>query len=56
MIVGVYEDDPLIGGSEEDCESLLASLNKTSPTNNLGECTSYDGYGIERDVELGTIK
>ena len=25
MIVGVYVDDLLIGGSEEDCESLLAS-------------------------------
>ena len=56
MIVGVYVDDLLIGGSEEDCESLLASLNKTFPTNDLGECTWYDGCGIERDVELGTIK
>ena len=56
MIVSVYVDDLLIGGSEEDCESLLTSLNKTFPTNNLGECTWYDGYGIERDVELGTIK
>ena len=28
MIVGVYVDDLLVGGSEEDCESLLASLNK----------------------------
>ena len=56
MIVGVYMDDLLIGGSEEDCESLLASLNKTFPTNDLGECTWYDGCGIERDVELGTIK
>ena len=55
MIVGVYVDDLLIGGSEEDCESLLASLNKTFPTNDLGECTWYDGCGIERDVELGTI-
>ena len=42
--------------SEEDCESLLASLNKTFPTNNSGECTRYNGCGIERDVELGTIK
>ena len=56
MIVGVYVDDLLIGGSEEDCESLLASLNKTFPTNDLGECTWYDGCGTERDVELGTIK
>ena len=56
MIVGVYVDDLLIGGSEEDCESLLASLNKTFPTNDLGECTWYDGCGIERDVELGIIK
>ena len=45
-----------IGGSEEDCESLLASLNKTFPTNNSRECTRYNGCGIERDVELGTIK
>ena len=56
MIVGVYVDDLLVGGSEEDCESLLASLNKKFPTNDLGECTWYDGCGIERDVELGTIK
>ena len=57
MIVGVYVDDLSIGGSEEDCESLLASLNKKFPTNDLGEeCTWYDGCGIERDVELGTIK
>ena len=30
MIVGVYVDDRLIRGSEEDCESLLTSPNKTS--------------------------
>ena len=35
---------------------MLASLNEKCPTNNLGECTWYDGCGIERDVELGTIK
>ena len=56
MIVGVYVDDLLVGGSEEDCESLLISLNKNFPTNNLGECTWYDGCGIERNVELCTIK
>ena len=56
MTVGIYVDDLLTGGWEEDCESLLASLNKTFPTNNLGECTWYDGRGIERDVELGTMK
>ena len=56
MIVGDYVDDLLIVGSEEDCESLLTTLNKKFPTNNLGEYTWYDGCGIERDVELGTIK
>ena len=56
MIVGVYVDDLLVGGSEEDCESLLTSLNKKFPTDDLGECTWYDGCGIERDVELGTFK
>ena len=56
MIVGVYVDDLLVGGSKEDCESLLASLNKKFPSNDLGECTWYDGCDIERDVELGTIK
>ena len=56
MLVGVYVDDLLVGGSEEDCESLLVPLNKTFPTNDLGECTWYDGCGIERNVELGTIK
>ena len=56
IIIGVYVDDLLVGGSEENCESLLASLNKKFPTNDLGEYTWYDGCGIERDVELGTIK
>ena len=55
MIVGVYVDDLLIVGSEEDCQSLLTSLTKTFRTNNLGESTWYDRCGIERDVELGTI-
>ena len=32
------------------------SLNKKFPTNDLGECTWYDGCGIERNAELGTIK
>ena len=51
LTVGVYVNDLLIGGSEEDCESLLASLNKKFPTKNLGECTWYDGCCIESDVE-----
>ena len=46
----------LTEGSEEDCESLLAPLNKTFPANSLGECTLYNGCGIERDVELGTME
>ena len=56
MIVGVYVDDLLVGGSEKDCESLLVSLNKKFPTNDLGECTWYDGCDMERNVELSTIK
>ena len=56
MIVGVYVDNLLMVGSEEDCGSLLPSLNKHFPTNNFGECTWYDGCGIERDVEVSTIK
>ena len=56
MIVGVYVDDLFVGRSDEDCESSLASLSKKFPTNDLGECTWYDGCGIERDVELGTKK
>ena len=39
MIVGVCVDDLLVEGSEEDCESLLVSLNKKFLTNDLGECT-----------------
>ena len=31
MIIGVYVDDLLVGGSEEDCESLLVSLNRSFP-------------------------
>ena len=52
LIVGIYVDDVLIRGSEEDCESLLASLKVKFPTNNLRECPWYDGCGIKRDVEL----
>ena len=33
MIIGVYVGDLLVGGSHENCESLLLSLNKTFPTN-----------------------
>ena len=33
MIVGVYVDDLLVGGSEKYCESLLVSINKKFPTN-----------------------
>ena len=57
MIDGVYVDDLLVGGSQEDFESLLLlSLNNKFSTNDLGECTWYDGCGIERNAELGTIK
>ena len=56
MILDVYVDDLLVGRSQEDCESLLLSLNKKFPTNDLGECTWYDGCGTERNKELGTTK
>ena len=56
MIIDVYVDDLLVGGLQEDCESLLLSLNKKFPTNDLGECTWYDECGIERNTELATIK
>ena len=55
MIIDVYMDDLLVGGSYEDCESLLLSLNEKFPTDE-GEGTWYDGCGIERNTELGTIK
>ena len=38
-IIGVNVDDLLVVESQEDCESLLLSLNKTFLTNDLGECT-----------------
>ena len=56
MIIGAYVDDLLVGGSQEDCESLQLSLNKKFLTNDLGEGTWYDGCGIERNAELGTIE
>ena len=56
MIVCVYVDGLLVGGSQEDCESLLLSLMTTLQTNDLGECTWYDGCGIGRHAELRTIK
>ena len=37
MIIGVYVDNLLVGGSQEDCESLMLSLNKKFPKNGLGE-------------------
>ena len=51
-----YVDDLLVGGSQENCESLLLSLNKKFPTNDLRECTWYDECGIDRNAELGMIK
>ena len=39
VIIGVYVNDLLVGKSQKDCESLLLSLNKTFPTDHLGECT-----------------
>ena len=56
MTIGVYVDDLMVGGSQEGCESLLRSLKKTFPTNDLRECTWYDGCSIERNAELSTIK
>lgn len=56
MTVGVYADDLLVGGSEEDFEELLESLNKKFRTKNLGVCTWYDGCSVERDCELSTLK
>ena len=55
MIVSVCVD-LLIGGSEDDCKSLLTSLNKMFPANKLGGCTWWDRCCVERDIELGTIK
>ncbi|CAB1120751.1 unnamed protein product [Ectocarpus sp. CCAP 1310/34] len=56
MIVVIYVDDILVAGSDEDCEELLASLNKKFPTKNLGECEWFDGCAIERDFEAGTLR
>ena len=39
MFIYVYVGDLLEGGSQEDCESFLLSLNETFPTNDLGEST-----------------
>ena len=55
-IISVYVDDLLVEGSQEDYESLLLPLNKKFPTNDLGECTWYDGCLTEKNAELGTIK
>ena len=56
LINGVYVDDLLVGGSQEDFKPLLLSRIQKFPTNDLGECTWYDGCGIERNAGLGTIK
>ena len=56
MIIDVYVDDLLVGGSHENCESLLLSLNKKDSNKRLKRCTWYGGCGIEKNVELGTIK
>ena len=37
MIIGVCVDDLQVGGSQEDCDSLLLSANKIFPTNDLEE-------------------
>ena len=54
MVIGVDVDDLLVRGSQEDCELLF--LNNRFPANNFEECSWYDGCGIERNAELGTIK
>ena len=56
MICGAYVDNLLVGGSREDYESLLLPLNKKFSTNDVGECTWYDGCGIERNAELDRIE
>ena len=56
MIIGVYVDLLLGGGSQENGKSLVLSLNKTFSTNDLGECTWYERCGIERNAEFSTIK
>ena len=50
MIIDVYVDDLLEGRSQEDCESLLLSLNYEFSMNDLEECTWYDSCGIERNT------
>ena len=55
MIIAIYVDDMLVAGSKEECNALLASLNRKFPTKDLGECTWYDGCGIKRDLESGTL-
>ena len=56
MFISVSVDDLLVGGSQEECESLLLSLNKKFSTNGLGECTWYDRHGIERNTELASCR
>ena len=56
MIISVCVDDLVVGGSQKGCESLLLSLNRIFPTNGLGECTWYDGCGIERNADSDTTK
>ena len=56
MIIGVYMDVLLGGGSQENCKSLVLSLNKTFSANGLGECTWYERCGIEKNAEFSTIK
>ncbi|CAB1114469.1 unnamed protein product [Ectocarpus sp. CCAP 1310/34] len=56
MVIVIYVDDILVAGFDEDCEELLASLNKKFPTKNLGGCEWFDGCAIARDVEAATLK
>ena len=56
LIVVVHVDGILVGGEKEACDELHLLLNRTFPTNNLGEVRWYMGCAVEHAWEKGTIK
>ena len=56
LIMAVHVDDMVVAGKADDCSALCDFLNKSFPTNNLGELKQYTGCAFRRNRDLGTLK
>ena len=54
--MAVHVDDMVVAGKADDCNSLCKFLNKSFPTNNLGQLKHDTGCAFMRDKDFGTLK